>query len=104
MRLRIADCGLRIGVMAIAVMCAASEPQAETIDRVLAVVAGQPIPLSDVRAARDLGLEPITRGSTADPIRGVLNGLIDRELILAEVERYAPGEPSTGDIDRLVAQ
>src|SRR5205807_1351440 len=83
---------------------AAAVPRAETIDRVLAVVAGQPITLSDVTAARDLGLEPITVGSNGDPIRGVLNALIDRELILAEVERYAPGEPSTGEIDRLVAQ
>jgi hypothetical protein len=77
---------------------------AETIDRVLAVVAGQPITLSDVTAARELGLQPIATGSSADPVRSVLNALIDRELILAEVERYAPAEPSTDAIDRQVAQ
>src|SRR5437588_8159692 len=59
---------------------------AETIDRVLAVVAGQVIMLTDVIAARDLGL---VTPEGADPIRGVLARLIDRELVLAEVERYA---------------
>ncbi|PYR47280.1 MAG: hypothetical protein DMF89_19360 [Acidobacteria bacterium] len=42
---------------------------AETIDRVLAVVAGQIITLSDVTAARDLGLQ--TPGSATDPVRAV---------------------------------
>ena len=58
----------------------------------LAVVAGQIITLSDVTAARDLRLE--TAEGAADAIRAVLSKLIDRELILAEVERYAPAEPS----------
>ena len=40
---------------------------AETIDRVLAVVAGQLITLSDVTAARDLGLQ--TAEGAADPVR-----------------------------------
>src|SRR5262245_29227888 len=65
---------------------------AETIDRVLAVAAGQIITLSDVNAARDLGIA--TPGAAADPVRAVLSQLIDRELVLAEVERYAPPEPA----------
>jgi hypothetical protein len=69
-----------------------SSISAETIDRVLAVVAGQIITLSDVTAARDLQLE--SAGSAPDPIRALLSKLIDRELMLAEVERYTPGEPS----------
>jgi hypothetical protein len=71
---------------------------AETIDRVLAVVAGQLIMLSDVTAARDLGLQ--TAEGAADPVRGVLSKLIDRELIVAEVDRYAPPEPTAEAIDR----
>jgi hypothetical protein len=70
---------------------------AETIDRVLAVVANQVITLSDVTAARDLGLEP--PGDAPDPIRAVLSKLIDRELILAEVDRYAPPEPPAAAVD-----
>src|SRR5204863_4891306 len=34
--------------------------------------------------------------------REVLSTLIDRELQLAEVDRYAPPEPSAADVDREV--
>jgi len=74
----------------------------ETIDRVLALVAGQPITLTDVTAARDLGLVPAE--ATADPVRAVLSKLIERELILAEVDRYAPPEPSDATVDHEVEQ
>jgi hypothetical protein len=72
--------------------------EAEIIDRVLAVVAGQLITLSDVTAARDLGLQ--TAEGAADPVRGILSKLIDRELIVTEVDRYAPPEPAPEAIDR----
>jgi hypothetical protein len=71
---------------------------AETIDRVLAVVAGQLIMLSDVSAARELGIVAAAPG--ADQTGLVLARLIDRELMLVEVDRYAPPEPETADIDR----
>ncbi len=73
---------------------------AEVIDRVLAVVAGTVITLSDVNAARELGL--VAPGPSADPIRAVLSRLIDRELELAEVDRYAPPEPTAAEVDREV--
>ena len=73
---------------------------AEVIDRVLAVVSGSLITLSDVNAAHDLGL--VTPRPSGDPIRDVLSQLIDRELQLAEVDRYAPPEPSAADVDREV--
>ena len=75
---------------------------AETIDRVLAVVGGQLITLTDVTAARDLGLQ--VADNTTDPVRAILSKLIDRELILAEVDRYAPPEPTAEAIDREVAR
>jgi hypothetical protein len=74
--------------------------RAEVIDRVLAVVGGALITLSDVNAASELGL--VTAGNAADPVRSVLAQLIDRELQLAEVDRYAPPEPSTAAIDGAV--
>jgi hypothetical protein len=74
--------------------------RAETIDRVLAVVAGQLITLTDVTAAVDLRLQ--TAEGAADPVRAVLTKLIDRELILAEVDRYAPPEPTADAVDREV--
>jgi hypothetical protein len=101
--LRIAERTVRIRVVATAVALLAAVPaaRAETIDRVLAVVGGQIIMLSDVTAARELGLQPA--GSAADPVRAVLSKLIDRELVLDEVERYAPPEPSPDAIDRALA-
>jgi len=115
MRLQISDCRFQIAgrfqlagrlPMAIAAvalaMVAAPRLGAETIDRVLAVVAGQLITLSDVTAARDFGLE---RGDgSPDPIRAILSKLIDRELVLAEVDRYAPPEPAAAAVTDAVEE
>lgn len=76
--------------------------QAEVIDRVLAVVGGQIITLSDVRAALDFRL--VDSGQTPDATASALQKLIDRELVLAEVRRYEPPEPQQSAIDvRLAA-
>jgi hypothetical protein len=70
----------------------------EVIDRMLAVVAGDLIMLSDVTAAVEFGLVP--RASGPDVTRSVLTQLIDRSLMLAEVDRYAPPEPGAAAVDR----
>ncbi len=111
MRLQISDCRFQIGdgrlqigsSLICALACTSAlvctgAARAETIDRVLAVAAGQVITLSDVTAARDLGLE--LAAGAADPVRAILTKLIDRELVLAEVDRYAPPEPTTAEVDR----
>lgn len=72
----------------------------EVIDRVLAVAAGNLIMMSDVRAARDFGF--VSSANAADPVREVLSRLIDRALVLAEVDRYAPPEPAAGEVDRAL--
>jgi hypothetical protein len=100
MRLLIVDCRLLIAV-ALGGLLVQNPLRAETLDRVLAVVVGQIITLTDVVAARDLGLA--TPGNAPDPNRAVLSKLIDRELILAEVERYAPPEPTADAVDDEVA-
>jgi hypothetical protein len=87
----------RIIVLAAMIAGAVPSVSAEVIDRVLAVVGGQLITLTDVTAARDLRLVPPEAGP--DPIRPVLTKLIDRELVLAEVERYAPPEPTAEAVD-----
>jgi hypothetical protein len=69
---------------------------ADVLDRLLAVVAGQPITLSDARAAVALGLIEPTK--TPDPIAGALDRLIERELVLTEVRRYQPREPSLSQL------
>jgi hypothetical protein len=89
------------GLALVFVLLAATSVAAETIDRVLAVVAGQLIMLSDVVAIRDLGI--VTPASGGDPVGSVLGKLVDRELMLVEVDRYAPPEPETADVDREMA-
>jgi hypothetical protein len=77
-------------------------PRAEVIDRILAVVSGELILQSDVAAAREFGISQGARGApgAADPVdRDVLSALIDRALILFEVERYAPPEPDAAAVD-----
>jgi hypothetical protein len=72
----------------------------EIIDRVLAIVAGDVITQSDVLLSRDLQL--VSAGSATDPTREILTALIERALVLSEVERYAPPEPAPGEIDRRI--
>jgi hypothetical protein len=93
---------VQTGLAAICALLLVAPAGGETIDRVLAVVAGQIITLTDVAAARDLRLE--TTDGAVDPIRAVLSKLIDRELILAEVERYAPAEPTAEAVEREMAR
>ena len=96
----LAQCRLHIGLTLMLAALAGCAIGAETIDRLLAVVAGQLITLSDVTAATDLGLQ--TPDGAADPVRAVLTKLIDRELVIAEVERYAPPEPAATAVDAEV--
>jgi hypothetical protein len=74
----------------------------EIIDRVLAILPGQIITLSDVEAALDLGLvEPPASG---DRLEGALAAVIDRVLMLNEVRRVSPPEPPAAAIDARVAR
>lgn len=71
----------------------------DLLDRTLAIVGGQPITLSDARAAVALGL--IAPPAGGDPAEAIAP-LVDRELVLREVQRYAPPAPADGEIDRGV--
>jgi hypothetical protein len=82
----------------VAVACVSSVASAtQLIDRVLAVVAGEPVTLSDVMAAERFGLTPAA-APNADPVQNGLNALIDRQLQLIEVNRYVPPEPLESEI------
>ena len=72
---------------------------AQVIDRVLATVDGHLITLSDVRATTVLGLTPAAAPATDQ----ALERWIERLLVLQEVERFAPPEPSRAAIDARVA-
>ena len=75
---------------------------AEVIDRVLAILPGQIITLSDVEAAMDLGL--VAPGAGAERVAGGLSAVIDRVLMLNEVRRVSPPEPSRAAVDERVAR
>ncbi len=72
--------------------------RAELVDRVMAVVGTAVVTLSDVRAAEAFGLAP--GGAPAN----TLAALIDRELMLGEVDRYAAPDPDPAVLDRRLAQ
>jgi hypothetical protein len=71
--------------------------QEVVVDRLRAVVNGEIVTELDLRAARRLRLVP-SAASMDD--EALLTSLIERRLILAEVARYAPAEPSA---DQLAA-
>jgi len=84
-----------IGVAVVLHLAAAAVPAAaqttEVIDRVLAVVAGQVVTLSDARAV--LEFELVQPRPRADPIAEALDYLVNRQLMLSEVDRYSAPSP-----------
>ena len=74
----------------------------ELLDRTLALVGGQPITLSDARAAIALGL--VDAGASTPPIADTVARLINRELILREVQRYTPAAPSESAVDARLGE
>ena len=78
------------------------EAQAEIIDRVLAILPGQIITQSDVHAALDLGLVEVPQGG--DRLAAGLSAVIDRVLMLNEVRRVVPPEPSAAAIQARAAR
>jgi hypothetical protein len=87
----------RLVGIALVLCSAAGVAHAEIIDRILAVVGGQPVTLSDVTAARQFRLIETPAGS-GDPVEYTLERLIDRTLMLDEVDRFQPPEPDPIEI------
>lgn len=72
----------------------------QLLDRIVARVDGNAITLTDVKAAIALGIEGM---SAAAGEAAATELLIDRQLMLAEVERFVPPEPSPADVAREAA-
>jgi len=87
---------MRLAGVFIVLLCGAPA-SAELIDRIMAVVSRQAITLSDVNAALLFQLVEPPPG-TPDPLAFVLDRLIDRTLMLAEVDRFQPPEPAPIEI------
>jgi hypothetical protein len=92
----------RLGTLVVAALAVlhAGPASAEIIDRVMAVVGTQVVTLSDVRAAETFGLVVGVSGPAAD----VLSQLVDRQLMLTEVERYSAPDPDATLLDRRLAE
>ena len=63
----------------------------QLLERVVARVNGYAITLTDVRAAFALGVVEAPAGADGEAV--ATDRLIDRQLVLAEVSRFAPPEP-----------
>ena len=79
------------------VLNAAASAQ-ELLERTVAIVGGSAITLSDVRTAIALGLVD------TDDVAVGTEALVQRTLILREVERYAPPEPEASEVEARLTQ
>ena len=77
---------------------------ADLIDRVMAFVGSEIIMWSDVRAVTILGwMDDVDAAAAADDDAAVLTRLINRALILAEVNRFVVPEPDATAVEHRVA-
>ena len=90
------------GTLFIVLLALAPAAGQELIERTLALVGGQPITLNDARAAMTLGL--ITVPTSGDRVAAAAAELVDRELVLREVQRYAPPAPAPAAIEARLAE
>jgi hypothetical protein len=88
----------RVALTLLVLLASIGSGRAQVIDRILATVGGSLILQSDVAAAVRFGL--ISPPSGVDPVQWTLDRLIERKLMLTEVERYAPPEPDRAVIDK----
>ena len=72
----------------------------QLLDRIVARVNGEAITLTDVKAAVALGVVEVPAGAGDT---SAIERLIDRQLVLAEVARFAPPEPAAADVAREAA-
>ena len=75
---------------------------ADVVDRVLAVVSGSVITLSDARIA--IAFKAVDTAGAADPIAATLRWLIDRQLVLDEVSRFDTAETDKARIAEGLAR
>jgi hypothetical protein len=94
---------MRKAIAVLIVLGIAAVSRAEIIDRIMAVVGGQPIMLSDVNAMLLFRLVDAPAG-TRDPLAHALDRLIERSLMLAEVDRFQPPEPAPVEISLRIQE
>lgn len=93
---------MRLITIALLTIATAVALRAEIIDRILATVGGALILQSDAVAAARLGFVELP--SQGDPLQWTLDRLIERRLMLIEVDRYGPPEPDRALVDERMQQ
>lgn len=83
-------------------IASASPAAAEIIDRVVAILPGAVVTQVDVQVALDLGLVEVQ--PAGDRFASALSALIDRLLMLNEVRRVMPPDPSPPVVQARIAQ
>jgi hypothetical protein len=84
------------------VVMATPAARAELIDRVLAIVGSQIVTLSDARGVIEFGLVEPRRG--VDPTGDALQYLVNRQLMLSEVDRYSAPSPDAAVLARRMTE
>ena len=93
---------MRVLAAVVLVIAAATGVRAEVIDRILATVGGALILQSDAVAAARFGFVELP--AQGNPLQFTLDRLIERRLMLIEVDRYAPPEPPRALLDERMQQ
>jgi len=85
----------------VAVAAAAPLGAAQLLDRVIAVVSGTVITLSDANAALAFGF--VEAAPPADAVEAAMRWLVDRQLVLDDASRGGGGTAAQADVDREMA-
>ena len=93
---------MRILTLFLITLTLSSPARADVIDRILATVGGALILQSDAVAAARLGFVELP--PQGDRLQFTLDRLIERRLMLIEVDRYAPPEPPRPLLDQRMQQ
>lgn len=89
-------------VLAVFLLASSVGASGEVIDRILATVGGALVLQTDAVAAVRLGFVQVP--PTGDPLQWTLDRLIERRLMLIEVDRYGPPEPDFAQVDQRMQQ
>ena len=93
---------MRILTLFLMTLTLSTTARADVIDRILATVGGALILQSDAVAAARLGFVELP--AQGDRLQFTLDRLIERRLMLIEVDRYAPPEPPRPLLDQRMQQ
>jgi hypothetical protein len=93
---------MRMLLGALMLVASIQPARAEVIDRILATVGGALILQTDAVAAVRFGFVQVP--PQRDALQWTLDRLIERRLMLIEVDRYGPPEPDLAEVDRRMQE